>query len=212
MNRYEFLGNLHDRLKPRGYLEIGVQTGASLRLASCPAIGIDPRPQVRYALHGQVDVVEQDSDVFFASHGPWPILDDQVDLAFIDGMHLVEYALRDFMNVEQHSNDRTVVVFDDVLPRNKREADRQPLPGDWTGDVWKIHRILEAVRPDLILTLVDTDPTGVLVVRGLDRSNFALQAAYDPVVAHWIRDHPVPPEVLVRRAAVQPETVLQEFA
>ena len=41
-----------------------------------------------------------------------------LDFAFIDGMHLSEFALRDFMNIEEHMDRAGVVVLDDVLPRN----------------------------------------------------------------------------------------------
>ena len=47
-----------------------------------------------------------------------------LDLAFIDGMHLFEYALRDFINVERFADWSSVIVFDDMLPRNVDEAAR----------------------------------------------------------------------------------------
>ena len=130
--RHEFLAMLHANLKPRGYLEIGVLFGDSLRLAQCPAIGIDPDPRIRYHLSSQVYATT--SDDFFSVDHTRELLTFDIDLAFIDGEHLYEYALRDFMNIERYSNPRTVIVFDDVLPRNQAEAAREQCPGDWTGD------------------------------------------------------------------------------
>ena len=47
-----------------------------------------------------------------------------LDLSFIDGMHLFEYVLRDFMNVERFSRWDTAIVLDDMLPRDVDEAAR----------------------------------------------------------------------------------------
>lgn len=171
VTRHEFLAQLHTYLRPRGYLEIGVLFGDSLRLAKCPAIGIDPNPQLRYHLPSY-QVITATSDEFFDERVQSQLLMEwwgaHLDLAFIDGMHLFEYALRDFLNVEKYSNPRTVVVFDDVLPRNQHEAAREQCPGDWTGDVWKVPRLLSLYRPELEILLVDTEPTGTALVWKLD--------------------------------------------
>jgi Methyltransferase domain len=207
--RHEFLAMLHEALKPRGYLEIGVFSGDSLRLVQrgTPAIGIDPDPHLHGHFPGSTHVARTTSDNYFAA-GP-PAL-EYVDLAFIDGMHLFEYALRDFMNVELHSNRRTVVVLDDVLPRNQHEAARDQCPGDWTGDVWKVPRILQLLRPDLQVILVDTQPTGTCVVFDLDRTSHRVQDMYDQMIA-WGLDqwNTVPDEVLSREEAVQPAQALE---
>jgi predicted O-methyltransferase YrrM len=212
--RHEFLQQLHDTLKPRGYLEIGVQYGTSLALAKCPSIGIDPAPM----LQGHVkDTVLQTmtSDHFFetlpiSSDGNLKYVTDNLDLAFIDGMHLFEYALRDFLNVERYSNPQTVVVFDDVLPRNQQEAARDQCPGDWTGDVWKVPRLLKLYRPDLAIHLVNTDPTGTAVVWNLNpRFDWVTTATrieamgLDAVTT-------VPDDVLNRDLAVSPEWALSQ--
>ena len=43
------------------------------------------------------------SDDFFASHDLAQVLGGRpVDLAYIDGMHQFEFALRDFMNLERY--------------------------------------------------------------------------------------------------------------
>ena len=49
----------------------------------------------------------------------------RLDLVFVDGMHLFEFALRDFMNVERHADWWSVIVFDDILPRDVDEAARE---------------------------------------------------------------------------------------
>lgn len=174
----DFLKQVHETLEPRGYLEIGVRNGDSLKLASCPAIGIDPAYNIpgldnRKLLqtYGNAILYSDTSDGFFAVQddlAPSRFEHFDVDLAFIDGMHLIENVLSDFINIERHSNERTVVIFDDVLPYNQAIAAREQPPGDWTGDVWKIIPILECFRPDLAMWSVDTSPTGALVVTGLD--------------------------------------------
>jgi hypothetical protein len=200
---------LHEHLKPRGYLEIGVFSGDSLRLVQrgTPAIGIDPDPHLHGHFPGSTSVARTTSDNYFES-GP-PAL-EYLDLAFIDGMHLFEFALRDFMNVELYGNRRTVVVLDDVLPRNQHEAARDQCPGDWTGDVWKVPRILQLLRPDLQVILVDTQPTGTCVVFDLDRTSHRVQDMYDQMIA-WGLDqwNTVPEEVLSREEAVQPAQALE---
>ena len=41
---YQFLRRIHVETRPNSYLEIGVETGATLNLATCPAVGVDPAP------------------------------------------------------------------------------------------------------------------------------------------------------------------------
>lgn len=217
VSRHEFLTELHILLQPRGYLEVGVQHGLSLRLAECPSIGIDPAPQIQVPLSPQATVERCTSDEYFAAANfavplgarlPFPAL----DLAFIDGMHLYEYALRDFIGVERLSHAGTVVVFDDVLPRNQHEAARNQCPGDWTGDVWRVEPILRAWRPDLYVMLVDTQPAGVMVVYNLDPASTVLADEYDEILRHWpLEDVTVPESVLIRGQAIPPEVALTQL-
>lgn len=210
MTRHQFLAALHDLLKPQIYLEIGVQHGWSLDLAthSVTAFGIDPNPLV--TAKGNQVIFPDTSDRFFdrAAHVLPPI-----DMAFIDGMHLFEYALRDFINVDKHAHSQSTVLFDDVLPRNQHEAAREQCPGDWTGDVWKVFYVLRRFRPDLDLTLVNTQPTGVLMVSGLHRSpNSGISAMeYQEAVTSWVAPYmdQVPDEVLNRTLAADPQVVLE---
>jgi len=214
MTKHEFLAALHALLQPRGYLEIGVQTGASLSLASCPAIGIDPYPLVQAQGQQQIFPMTSD-DFFFSDNQVRQILADfpPIDLVFIDGMHLFEFALRDYLNVERYANPKTVIVFDDVLPYNEAIAEREQPPGDWTGDVWKVVEILSDLRFDLEHRLVDVWSTGAFVVwnAGLSEEDHRLmQARYKQIVTRW-QDKQMPPWVLSKEFAATPESVLDEL-
>jgi hypothetical protein len=233
MRRHEFLSHLHRLVAPRNYLEIGVSDGRSLTLAGVPAIGIDPAPKVKAPLGPDAKVVRATSDTFFARADPLEHLRNEprsvrdrllgrapvarahgsatLDLAFIDGMHLLEFALRDFMNVERHASWTSVIVFDDVLPRDVDEAARDRHTKFWAGDVYKIIEVLRRYRPDLVILPVDTAPTGTLVVIGGDPANQVLRTAYDEIVRTSVVPDPqaVPEYVLARRDAVAPERVVE---
>lgn len=216
----EFLAKAHEILKPRGYLEIGVRYGDSLRLAQCPAIGIDPAYQIAgldprklIQAQGLATIYSDTSNGFFSSISD-EVLGDffDIDFAFIDGMHLIENALRDFINIEDYSNPRTVVAFDDVLPYNQAIAARNQPPGDWTGDVWKMIPILDTFRPDLAYVLVNTQPTGLLFVTNLDAESSTLDTHFDDIMAGMQAQEMVPEYILDRRVAVSPDEALERIA
>ena len=228
VKRHEFLAETHARLRPRNYLEIGVNDGRSLRLSRVPSIAIDPAFRITEPLHCDLHLVRATSDAFFARRDPIVHLRSgrnpfrnvrrgrppfghylgrtAIDLAFIDGMHLFEYALRDFMNVERFAGPASVIVLDDMLPRSVDEAARDRHTGAWAGDVYKLIDVLRRHRPDLALLPIDTEPTGVLVVLGADPTDRRLADAHDALVAECATPDPqeVPPEVIERRGAVDP--------
>jgi hypothetical protein len=103
-----------------------------------------------------------------------------------------------------------VVVFDDVLPRNQHEAAREQCPGDWTGDVWKVPRLLSL--HGYTVHLVDTFPTGTAVVYGLDPGISKLQDMYNRIVAMGLDQwNTVPQGVLSREGALTPEAVMDRI-
>lgn len=205
MTRHEFLKALHTLLVPRFYLEIGVQHGESLRLSTCPAIGVDPAPHVAYEIPN-AQIVPETSNHFFANS---PGIPNELDLAFIDGSHLAEDALQDFLNIERYANSHTVIVFDDVLPYNKEIASRTPLPGDWTGDVWKVWYWLLSNRFANSMALVDTFPTGTLVVWDLYEFRPEWLDPIDP--AQFQVDWDPPAEIIGRHQASNPHLILQRI-
>ena len=211
MTTYEFLEAVHLAYEPRSYLEIGVKTGRSLALSRTRTIAVDPEPEITSEIVCDLELVQTTSDEFFARDDALERFPEgRVDLAFVDGLHLVEFALRDFINVERHTDWTSVIVLDDVLPRGPVESRRER--GEkriWTGDVFKIGEVLARHRPDLLLLLVDTEPTGVLLVLGCDPRNTVLAERYDSIVSEYATPDPqdVPLAITTRETALEPSSV-----
>jgi len=191
---------LHEILQPRTYLEVGVETGATLGFARLAerAVGIDPDASQlqRELLPACARVFSVPSDDFFASHTPEQIFGEhRVDLALIDGMHLFEYALRDFINVEAWSQPNGVVVLHDCVPLFPLTASRERQSNLWVGDVWKVVSILREYRPELSVKIVMTAPSGLCIVRGLDPASRVLRERLDEIVARYL-DLPYPGRAL----------------
>jgi len=201
---YDFLEQVHRTLKPRFYVEIGVGYGSSLSMASCPALGIDPAPSLIEPLRPEHELTLMTSDDFF-TFADLPSMLGPLDLAYIDGMHQIEYVMKDLMNIERHCHPGSVVIIDDIFPSHPLQAERQRASRFWTGDVWKIIPILRGGRPDLLLLPVDTYPTGSLVVIGLDPSNDALWDRFDLLVEMAITNMTeVHDDILSRDGAFHP--------
>jgi hypothetical protein len=212
MTRHELLQGLHEKIRPRTYLEIGIRTGRSMVLSRCRSIGVDPFFKIDNPIHCDVQLVKATSDDFFAGDEPLAHFEGvPVDLAFIDGMHLSDFALRDFINIEPFIADTGVVVLDDVLPRNGLEAARDRKTEPWTGDVYKVAEILRSRRPDLVVLLINTAPTGTAVVLGVDQASTILKDAYAEEEAYLLRPDPQTPpqEYMERSIAIEPDVLLK---
>lgn len=192
------LTRLHDALRPRRYLEIGTLRGATLGLAKCPAIAIDPNMAMLETgkLNRPVTLLFQmTSDAFFAEHSPSALLGGPIELAFLDGMHWFEFLLRDFMHVERHCRRNAVVLLHDCLPGDEHvarrvESDRSLAgqsrqPHAWAGDVWKAALIIRRLRPDLAIHAFDSPPTGLVAITGLDPESDVLRRAYFDAVREY---------------------------
>lgn len=189
------LGNLHKALSPKTYLEIGLMHGDTFALAQCPSIGVDTELRIApKALAGKprIHLFQTTSDRFFAECDPKALLGGPVEMAFLDGMHLFEFLLRDFANVEQHCRPNSIVAMHDCVPTDIGMTRRDPYakadgitrnPGMWTGDVWKIVPILRKYRPDLRIHVLDAPSTGLVLVTGLDPFSTLLRDRYQDIVA-----------------------------
>jgi hypothetical protein len=208
-HKHAVLRQLHDRLVPDLYVEIGVDQGQSLALARGRAIGIDARPNLGLTvpLPDTVRIIAQSSDAFFRGQAA-SLLRPPPDLVFIDGMHLFEFALRDFRNVERLAHPATLIVIDDIYPCHPAQATRLPFTGSWTGDVWKLLPILRRWRPDLRWMTLDAQGTGLLLVTGLNPGNQVLWHEYDGIVSEYLSIQQPPAEILDREGALASDNPL----
>lgn len=216
---------LHEYLKPRSYLEIGTAGGASLQLAKCASIAVDPMFRLTVDVIGAKPCLMQfqtGSDQFFAEHNPETLLGRKVDLAFLDGLHFFEFLLRDFINTEKACARNSIIAMHDCLPLDHYMTSRTPLnPADspskytdwWTGDVWKIVPVLRKFRPELQIVCLDAPPTGLVLCTNLQPGSSVLTEAYFDIVAEWrdltLETYSV--ERFLREAGVASTKVIQNF-
>jgi len=212
-HKHDVLAFLHQILQPSLYLEIGVDEGLSLARALGPAIGIDPRPflSLKAQLPESARVLPLSSDAFFSDEAK-QLLPTPPELIFIDGMHLFEFVLRDFISVERHACPHSLVVIDDIYPCHPVQASRRRRSDAWTGDVWKFHRILERERPDLTLLALNAHTTGLLLIAGLNPEDMTLQASYPKLIREFRPVQNLPEAVLDRIGAIpSSSTVLADL-
>ncbi|WP_309663668.1 glycosyltransferase [Tabrizicola sp.] len=187
---FEWLEAFHREARPKVYLEVGTESGASLSFADCVSFAVDPA----FALQADVSRNKPElhqfqgtSDAFFAS-GMVEKLGYRVDLAFLDGMHHFEFLLRDFMNVERLMAPGGTILMHDCVPFSHAAADRDwdlAKTKSWTGDVWKLIPILREHRPDLEVRVLDLLPSGLVAVTKTDPDSATLREMYDDLVAGY---------------------------
>lgn len=178
----DLIGRIIDDLRPRTYVEVGIYRGTTLALTRPPtiALGIDPDPRVPPELAARLKIFKQTSDAFFATHDLRAELGGlPVDLAFIDGMHQFDFALRDFANIERHSTPNTTVLVHDCFPLDRDTADRDRHTAFWSGDIWRLIVLLKKYRPDLKVHAIGTPPTGLGLIRGLNPASRFLLDNHD---------------------------------
>lgn len=168
------LGFLHKMLKPKLYVEIGVRDGGSLALAApeTRCIGVDPAA-IPVSRNSNTVLACTTSDNFFAHQTSRERARD-FDLAFIDGDHTFDQALRDFLNLKHLAKPSSIVCIHDVIPMDERTATPQCETSFWTGDVWRLMAAIVTDLPDLIAFTVACPPTGLGIVGrfpGMDRGS-----------------------------------------
>lgn len=186
--RYKrFLKRMHMHMKPNWYLEVGTSKGDSFALAVGNSIGVDPKFQVSMDFVGvkpQAHLYQMTSDEFFAGSFAQRHT-NKIDFAFLDGMHLFEFLLRDFIATEKLCGFDSTITMHDCVPMTQIAAERhwdKSKTISWTGDVWKLVPILKRYRPDLIIEVLDCPPSGLTVVTNLDPKNNTLECHYDEIL------------------------------
>jgi hypothetical protein len=186
---YGLLKRIHGYLKPRTYVEIGVCFGDSIVLGKRAdlCVGIDPSPQIKVLLPPVARLYKTTSEDFFRRYNLSDELGQRkVDLAFIDGMHLFEFALRDFVSLERHCGPQSTILVHDCNPLDAAMAARKQTQLLWSGDVWKLVPCLKKYRPDLKIRTVDIAPTGLTIIRGLDPASSALSSRLREIEQEFI--------------------------
>lgn len=181
------------------YLEVGVNMGHLLqRMHVDRAIGVDPSFVINVNVaEGKKDLrlFQLTSDRFFSEQETSLRL-FAPELVFLDGMHLFEFLLRDFINSERLCTRSSLIVMHDCLPLSPEMCHRSqdisrnltrdtPYYGWWTGDVWKIIPILKKHRPDLRIVCVDAAPTGLVCISNLDPQSKVLDERYLEITAEF---------------------------
>lgn len=186
---FRVLARIHAHLRPRTYVEIGVAKGDSIQLvgAETRALGVDPKPEIDFEVPGNVKIFAQTSDDFFAQNDVRAELGGlPIDLAFIDGMHQFEYALRDLMNIEPLCTRDSTILVHDVYPLDERTAARERETNFWSGDIWRLILLLRKHRPDLVVHTIGTQPTGLAIIRNLDPQSRYIRDHLDELIEEYL--------------------------
>lgn len=168
-NYYDFLRVLHKK-KYNVYFEIGSRTGDSLCLSQSPSIAIDPYYELKKNPIGQKDfclLFQETSDSFFENSLP-KIKSFNCEFGFIDGMHLFENVLKDFLNLAKISRKKSLILIHDILPWTFEMATRDykslPQGSPWTGDVWKLIPIFSEIGFRDNFKILNCAPSGLMAV------------------------------------------------
>lgn len=151
----------------RSYLEIGIEYGYTLRQVNvAQKVGVDPDPRLRKReIPRGTSILSVTSDQYFARLSQ----DARFDLIFLDGLHEWHQTYLDLINALNHSEPRTVIVIDDVVPSdrfsaipNQMEAiDARHRSGgtnfEWHGDVYKVLLAISEFHPDLHFRVISPE-------------------------------------------------------
>jgi Methyltransferase domain len=186
---YDVLARIHAYLRPASYLEIGVARGESLArvLPETQVVGVDPAPQLATPPTPRQRIIAATSDDFFAQQDVRALFGGRaLDMAFIDGMHRFEYALRDFINVERCCAPHSVILMHDCYPLDARTAQREQRTRFWSGDIWRLVLLLREQRPDLVVRTIATPATGLGIVLNPDPQSGVLAARREQLIEEYL--------------------------
>ena len=192
-NYYEFLRIVHKK-KYNVYFEIGSRTGDSLSLSQSPSIAIDPFYELKKNPIGNKDfcfLFQETSDSFFENSLP-KIKNFNCEFGFIDGMHLFENVLKDFINLVKISHKKSLILIHDVLPWTFDMATRDykslPQGSPWTGDVWKLIPIFIEVGFKNYFKILNCAPSGLMAILNPNKDLiYKFEDNFNKIYAKWLK-------------------------
>lgn len=192
MDYYEFLNRIHGRYIFNDYFEIGSRDGKSLRFSNSPSIAIDPFFQLKSDFLGNKDytlLFQEKSEEFFKNTiKQFPHL--SCEFAFIDGLHLFEAALRDFVNLNSIAKSNALFLFHDCLPWNYEMTTRDyhslAKNAPWTGDIWKLIPIFLDAGMSNEMCVIPSAPSGILAVINPKKNSLRkLEEHFKAIESQW---------------------------
>ena len=186
---FRVLARIHEHVKPATYLEIGIDEGLSFEIVrpETLALGVDPNPHLRKSLGPRHRVFAHTSDEFFEKCDvPSELGGKALDLAFIDGMHQMEFAFRDFINIERYCSPDSIILIHDVYPMDAISAARERASYFWSGDIWRLILLLKKYRPDLTVNTIGARPTGLAIVQNLDPHSHVLREHQHEIIDEFL--------------------------
>lgn len=150
--RWDIINRIADIYGAKSYLEIGIGTKENLYKIKCPKkIGVDPLKTLRPDRCCT-------SDEFFRDNK------ERFDIIFIDGLHHKAQVIKDIENALKALTENGTIVVHDCNPTSEAMQAVPRIQGEWTGDVWKAWQHFRFNRPDLSMTVLNTD-YGVGIIR-----------------------------------------------
>ena len=150
MTRIDIINHLVRLYNYSTYLEIGTHDGQCFRRVDAEQkICVDPERRYDGLTHHMT------SDEFFQKNVA------TFDIIFVDGLHLEEQSTKDVMNSLQVLNEGGSIIIHDCLPHCEEFTQVQ-----WNGTVFRTLVELRCTRPDLSVTVVDTDCGCGILQRG----------------------------------------------
>ena len=165
MNRTKIINHLSSKINAKSYLEIGVRIADDNfnKINVKNKIGVDP------GIEGFSESTHtMTSDEFFEQNSEY------FDVVFVDGLHEANQVERDIVNSLKFLNPNGYIICHDINPlieerqflkhdprthlysKTEKEKGNNEY-GLWNGDCWKAWVRLRNTRPDLYMSVVDTD-------------------------------------------------------
>lgn len=166
--RWDIINHLIAKYGFINYLEIGVNDALCIRKIKAEhKDGVDPYPgsEIGGGYFPEINYPISSDDFFELIKGH----DIKYDIIFIDGLHHADQVDKDVVNSLNHIVDGGFIILHDCNPP---EYEMQLVPrrtGLWNGDVWKSVAKLRCTRPDLKVSVIDTDWGVGVVQKGSQR-------------------------------------------